>query len=569
MKRLIIGFAVFSLLFLPLAAQSDGGNIKCTLKGVVIDLPQSNQHLILGKLGEDSHISIPIHNGAFEYTFHCHHEELYFLHTLVGSNWQSVSFISEQGVINFTIHAGQASKDVVEGGLLNKEYQNYKIEENNKLQPLHNVRNARFEQLRREGKYQSPEAQLLIDQLNVTKNKRRRTDLNDQLLVLSKTELNVSTAVKALNDSINGVMHQWRLQYAMEHPNIVGYSILLSESWYIINNQIDISQFENVFQTVFAPKYLDHPYTAKMNDIIRISSLKMGGSFIDFTSADFTRKPDSALIVYYLTTITKTDGFRHNGNIPLLNQTAKYIFSVFSQYADTVYYQPFQWHGKTYMNVVCRLGNANNKPLVVVGAHYDTVDTEGADDNTSGVVGLLELVRILSKEKLNYPIEIVAYTLEEQTMIGSFIHAKSLHDTGIPVYGMVGFEMIGYFDDSPNSQSYPVKAMKLIHGNKGNFIVLARKTKAERFVKNFSTGFKKMATIDTKIFKASSRNIKIISTSDHRSYWRYGYDALMITNTAHYRNPHYHKRSDTMETLDIPKMMQVIDATALAIINLK
>ena len=74
-----------------------------------------------------------------------------------------------------------------------------------------------------------------------------------------------------------------------------------------------------------------------------------------------------------------------------------------------------------------------------------------------------------------------------------------------------------------------------------------------------------MATIDTKIFKASSKKIiKIISTSDHASYWKFGYDALMITNTAHYRNPNYHKRSDTMETLNIPKMMQVIDATALA-----
>ena len=75
--------------------------------------------------------------------------------------------------------------------------------------------------------------------------------------------------------------------------------------------------------------------------------------------------------------------------------------------------------------------------------------------------------------------------------------------------------------------------------------------------------------IDTKIFKASPKNIKTISTSDHASYWRYGYDALMITNTAHYRNPNYHRRSDTMETIDIPKMMKVIDATAWGIINLK
>ena len=278
---------------------------------------------------------------------------------------------------------------------------------------------------------------------------------------------------------------------------------------------------------------------------------------------------DSTRIVQHLTTITKTEGFRNHRNIPLLNQTAEYIFSVFSQYADTVYYQPFQHADETYMNVICRLGSVNNKPLVVVGAHYDAVATEGADDNASGVVGLLELVRILSQEKLNYPIEIVAYTLEEEGLIGSFYHVKSLYETGASVYGMVGFEMIGYFDDRAGSQSYPVKAMQLIYGSRGNFIVLARKTKAETFVKNFSNGFKEMAAIDTKIFKASSRNIKVISTSDHRNYWNHGYDALMITNTAHYRNRNYHKKTDTMETLDISKMMKVIDATALAIINLK
>ncbi|MDR2914962.1 MAG: M28 family peptidase [Tannerella sp.] len=277
---------------------------------------------------------------------------------------------------------------------------------------------------------------------------------------------------------------------------------------------------------------------------------------------------DSVRIVQHLTAITKTDGYRNYKNAPLLNQTAEYIFSVFNQYADTVYYQQFQFGDETYMNVVCRLGSENNKPLVIVGAHYDVhEETEGADDNASGIVGLLELVRILSKEKLNYPIEIVAYTLEEWTMTGSITHAKSLQDAGIPVYGMVAFEMIGYFDDRPNSQSYPVKALKLIYGNKGNYIMLAKKNSTGAFVRNFSNSFKKQATIETKSVEAPLK--WGVGRSDHSSYWKFGYDALMITNTANYRNPNYHKSSDTMETLDILRMMKVIDATALAIINLE
>ena len=280
-------------------------------------------------------------------------------------------------------------------------------------------------------------------------------------------------------------------------------------------------------------------------------------------------KSDSILVMQHLKTITKTEGFRHISDTATLNQTAEYIFSVFRQFSDTVYYQTFQVYNKTYKNVVCRLGSVNNKPVVVVGAHYDTViNTEGADDNASGVVGLLELVRILSKEKLNYPVEIVAYSLEEiRPMHGSLTHAKSLHDSKTPVYGMVGFEMIGYFDDKPKSQSYPFKPMKVIYGGKGNFILLAQKIGTGAFTRKFSKSFNKHAKIKTKKMQAPKK--WGVGRSDHANYWKFGYDALMITNTADYRNPNYHKSSDTIETLDIPKMMKVIDATALAIIYLK
>ena len=284
---------------------------------------------------------------------------------------------------------------------------------------------------------------------------------------------------------------------------------------------------------------------------------------------NFHVQSDSMLIAQHLTTITKTEGFRNYRNVSLLNQTAEYIFSIFSQYADTTYYQSFEARDETYKNVVCRLGSTSNKPLVVVGAHYDAVaNTEGADDNASGVAGLLELVRILSKEKLNYPVEIVAYCLEEiRPMPGSLTHAQSLRNTKTPVYGMVGFEMIGYYDDNPKSQSFPIKPLKIIYGDKGDFILLATKIGSGAFVSNFSTQFKKQATIKVKSIKAPLR--WGVARSDHANYWRFGYDALMITNTSNFRNPNYHKNSDTMETLDIQRMMKVIDATALAIINLE
>ncbi|MDR0547327.1 MAG: M28 family peptidase [Dysgonamonadaceae bacterium] len=282
---------------------------------------------------------------------------------------------------------------------------------------------------------------------------------------------------------------------------------------------------------------------------------------------------DSTLIIQHLKIITKTEGFRNYKNIPLLNKTAEYILSVFRQYADTAYYQPYQVNGQTYKNVICRVGSKNNKPLVVIGAHYDVCgNQEGADDNASGIAGLLELVRLLANEKLNYSVEIVAYSLEEPPFfrteyMGSYIHAKSLFDSGTEVYGMVVLEMIGYFDDKAQSQSYPVKAMKIAYGTKGNFILLARKTGAGKFVKKFSEAFNESATIKTESLKAPAK-IQGIDFSDHLNYWKFGYDALMVTNTAFYRNHNYHHASDKMETLDIPKMMKVIDTTFSAITHL-
>jgi len=150
--------------------------------------------------------------------------------------------------------------------------------------------------------------------------------------------------------------------------------------------------------------------------------------------------PDSSLIIKHLTAITKTNGYRNYENIPLLNKTADYIFSVFRQYADTTYFQSYQVEGKTYKNVICRYGSKSKKPLIIVGAHYDVCgDQEGADDNASGIVGLLEIARLLSDKKLEYPVEIVAYTLEEPPFfgteqMGSYIHAKSLFDKKVPVH---------------------------------------------------------------------------------------------------------------------------------------
>ena len=299
-------------------------------------------------------------------------------------------------------------------------------------------------------------------------------------------------------------------------------------------------------------------------------------------------KADTALIRTHLTAITKTVGYRNYQNVKLLDQVAAYIRDVFGRYADTVFYQLFQVQGKTYRNVVCRFGTHIDKPVMVVGAHYDVCgDQQGADDNASGVVGLLELARILKDVPLTRPVELVAYTLEEPPFfstpnMGSAVHAQSLKAARREIYGMAALEMIGYFDDAKSSQGYPVKAMKIVYGTRGNYILLVKRMGYGEFVKRFSAHFDDAETVvgyasgrDSVSVSAPVvvRNLKApakiggIDFSDHLNYWNEGYDALMVTNTAFFRNKNYHQPTDTIETLDIPRMAQVIDRVARALVN--
>ncbi len=281
---------------------------------------------------------------------------------------------------------------------------------------------------------------------------------------------------------------------------------------------------------------------------------------------------DTIRVKNHLTAITKTAQFRTHLNIAQLDSTAAYIHAQLKPYADTVYFQEFIVKEKTYRNVIAVFGSKNEK-TIVVGAHYDVCgDQEGADDNASGVVSLLEIGRLLHRQTINNRIELVAYSLEEPPYfdtknMGSYVHAKSLKDNKTKVYGMISMEMIGYFSKAKRSQEYPLKFLSLIYGKKGNYITLVKKIGAGKFARKFCRGFKWGAKIRTKKFTGTPE--LGIDLSDHLNYWNLGYSALMITDTSFFRNPNYHKETDTMETLDIVKMTKVITETFKTLIRLK
>ena len=263
---------------------------------------------------------------------------------------------------------------------------------------------------------------------------------------------------------------------------------------------------------------------------------------------------------------------RNFANKKNLNATADYIKEEFTKSGGKVSEQPFRDGKNEYRNIIVSFGEESTD-RIVIGAHYDSCyDTPGADDNASGVAGLIELAHLFGKQKTSMQIELVAYTLEEPPFfsteqMGSFVHAKSLKDKNAKVRLMISLEMIGYFSDVENSQNFPVSIMKLLYPSRGNFISI---------VGNFTNVFtvRKLkglmsSSTDLPVYSINAPTfIPGIDFSDHKNYWENGFDAVMITDTSFYRNHNYHTTKDTAETLNYVKMAKVVKATFDAVNHL-
>ncbi|MER2999400.1 M28 family peptidase [Pontibacter populi] len=286
----------------------------------------------------------------------------------------------------------------------------------------------------------------------------------------------------------------------------------------------------------------------------------------------FAVNADTVKLKQHLLAITGTTQPRNHQHTDALNQVAAYIRHEFEQLNGQVQEQVYTVDGKEYRNVVLSVGPAD-APRLVVGAHYDVCeDQPGADDNASGVAGLLELARLLDKHTLPFRIDFVAYTLEEPPYfrtehMGSYVHANSLYEQQADVMGMISLEMIGYFKDEKGSQRYPVAPLKLFYGSRGNYIAIVQRFGNGSFGRSLLRNYKKAAKLPVKSLRAPAF-LTGVDFSDHLNYWRFGFDALMITDTSFYRNSNYHQPTDTIYTLDFKRMGEVVDAVYTSILNL-
>ncbi|MBY0403551.1 MAG: M28 family peptidase, partial [Cyanobacteria bacterium] len=251
--------------------------------------------------------------------------------------------------------------------------------------------------------------------------------------------------------------------------------------------------------------------------------------------------------------------FRHSENLKALNLAADYIKKEWTAQGYTVTEDAFKLNGKNYKNMVVSYGPPD-APRFIVGAHYDVQGNQpGADDNASGVAGILELGRLLKQNKptLTKRIDLVAFTLEEQPnpTMGSTVHANRLKKAGIPVSGMISLEMIGYFSDEPKSQNYPIPTMAAQYPDQGNFIGLIGYKNSFELIQKSQTLFKKGTQLPSHTIY-SPINAYGLDRSDHSSFVNTGVPAIMVTDTANFRNNNYHQPSDTWDTLNYNKMSE-------------
>jgi Zn-dependent M28 family amino/carboxypeptidase len=236
--------------------------------------------------------------------------------------------------------------------------------------------------------------------------------------------------------------------------------------------------------------------------------------------------------------------------------------AVFSQSFDVT--EPDKPAGRIYtcQNVIGVFGAGKGRRLVI-GAHYDSFGaTPGADDNASGVAGLLELARLFGHKSPDREIELVAYATEEppffrSQQMGSYFHAKMLADSGTTPAGVLILEMIGYFVDSPKSQRYPVPGMNLIYPTRGNYIAVVGNMSQTGFTGRVKSIMKGATPLPVYTLSGPTL-LPGIDFSDHRNYWKFSFPAVMITDTAFYRNNHYHELEDTADTLDYNRMADVV-----------
>jgi len=265
-----------------------------------------------------------------------------------------------------------------------------------------------------------------------------------------------------------------------------------------------------------------------------------------------------------------TIGERNVWRPDALHAAIRYIRCAFAEAGCEVVPQSYEVEHVRCQNLEVTLpGSTCRGEIIVAGAHYDTVrGSPGADDNASGVATLIEIARALRRRALRRTVKLVAFVNEESPFfftqqMGSRVYASAARRRGDDIRLMLSLEMLGCYSDAAGSQAYP-PFLRWFYPERGNFVAFVSNLRSRRALDALVRAFRSRSDFPAERL-ASPPVVPGVALSDHLSFWRSGYAAVMVTDTAFYRYAHYHAASDTPEKLCYAPMARVADGLAQAI----
>jgi Zn-dependent M28 family amino/carboxypeptidase len=250
-----------------------------------------------------------------------------------------------------------------------------------------------------------------------------------------------------------------------------------------------------------------------------------------------------------------------------LEASARYIEDTLKSFGYAPAAQEFSAYGKPVRNIQAEIrGRKHPERIWIIGAHYDSIDgSPAADDNASAVAGVLEVARLLAGATCRDTVRFVTFVNEEPPFykgpdMGSTVYAKRCRERNEDVRGMINLEMIGYYRDERGTQEYPLplgrRPWSWLLPSRGNFIAFVGNVPSFWLAWRCRRLFRRHVRFPA-LWVAAPKRIDGTGMSDHWSFWQQDYPAVMVTDTAFFRNPHYHKPSDKPDTLDYPRMSKV------------
>ncbi len=247
-----------------------------------------------------------------------------------------------------------------------------------------------------------------------------------------------------------------------------------------------------------------------------------------------------------------------------LTPARNYIANQFKSIGFNPEYQSYDIEGDEYSNIIIDIpSSVKGAPVLIVGAHYDSVENSpGANDNASGVAALIEIGRYFSiNQPLHNHLRLIAFANEEPPFfhtdeMGSLIYAKTLSGKDETVLGMISLETIGYYTEAKGSQKYP-RFFDRLYSDQGNFLSFVGNFQSRNLLTSSIALFRKQSKVPSQGV-VSPAFVPGVGWSDHWSFWKAGFNAIMVTDTALYRYQHYHETSDTPEKLNYQQYAKVV-----------